>query len=550
MKLKEINDNSPLFSINTSYDSILNKNSISKDIRKIFRTNGIKLSDDISVIVEKAGIKWLIDDNITKQVYLAKLKFDKIVIYDNIHIGNQIVDAGLCVRCGACEPACPVDIIKFDNNALPYITNESLCITSCNRCLKVCPGEIVDYAQMDKEMFGQSPSPESITGLARRALVSYSNNEFIRKKGASGGFVTQLLVYLLENKIIDGALVLGSTHKNGYEIKPLVARTTEELIAAQKSKYVVVPFLQPLEEIENMEGNYAVVGIPCHIHSLRKYQKVSKKLRERIKLVIGLYCNVAFEPYLINDVLEFSGYKKEDVTEFEFRAGTWPGGVEITSKDGNIHKPLKFEDMKDTFNSLKLFYTAPRCNMCIDFSAEHADISVGDPWLRGRDGKYLFTDGRTTVLTRTKYGDKIVDMAAEAGYIDIREIPLKTWMVNFESHANYKRALVPKVIILRKIFRLPFPKYSKDVHPGKYLDYIPTLIKTIILYISGKSKFFRKIGLTLLQTKLAITFFRWNRKRKEKHFSDYYNKLEKFVEKVEPKAHIYNEKTSEFSEVN
>ena len=84
---------------------------------------------------------------------------DRPLIADNPHIGNQIVDRGLCVRCGACEPACPVDIIRFDaETKLPYITDEQKCIQSCTRCIKVCPGEEVDFGYLDQRMFGASPS--------------------------------------------------------------------------------------------------------------------------------------------------------------------------------------------------------------------------------------------------------------------------------------------------------------------------------------------------------------------------------------------------------
>lgn len=459
---------------------------------------------------------------------------------DNRHVVNQIVERDLCVRCGACEPACPVNIIgekkliQFNDQGYPYLTDEGLCIKSCTRCLKVCPGETVDFSKYDDEMFGIRPHPESITGIVKRAMVSFATDDEVRKEGASGGFVTQILSYMLDKKLIDGALVLGSSEEDqGWKPKPFIARTVEELKEAQRSKYVVVPFLTPLAELEKTKGYYAVVGLPCYIHALRKYQKVSKKMRERIKFTIGLYCNVVFEPYIFDDLCDFTGINKQDVVNFEFRHGTWPGGVVAQFRDGSVKKPLKFEEMKDTFNSLKLFYTAPRCNMCIDFSAEYADISVGDPWLRGPDGQYLFEDGRTTVLTRTEVGDELVRMAAADDYIQVLEIPLKTYMVNFEKNAKYKRDFVPKNITLRSLFRLPVPDYNRPISRGKWLSFLPVLLKISIL-LMAKFKWFRRIGLFLAQTKPAIAYLAWNRERKEKNFAAAYPKLERFVEKLIP----------------
>jgi coenzyme F420-reducing hydrogenase beta subunit len=97
----------------------------------------------------------------------------------------------------------------------------------------------------------------------------------------------------------------------------------------------------------------------------------------------------------------------------------------------------------------------------LDFSAEHADIAVGDPWLKGRDGKLLFTDNRTTVLVRTDIGDQVIRMAEAEGYIKLEQIDLKTYMVNFEGGARYKRSFLPKNILLRRLVGKPVPKYHR-----------------------------------------------------------------------------------------
>jgi len=379
-------------------------------------------------------------------------------------------------------------------------------------------------------MYAAEPHPDSVTGIARRALVSFATDDKLRFEGTSGGFVTQILLYMLDKRLIDGALVLGSSDNEGWQEKPFIARTRDELKRAVKSKYIATPFLRPLREMEEIEGNYAVVALPCYIHGLRKYQRVSKALRERIKLVIGLYCNVVFEPYLFDDVCEFSGFRKEDVVDFHFRHGEWPGGVYATMRNGDKRKILKLEEMKDEFNTLKLLYAAPRCNMCVDFSAEYADIAVGDPWLRGPDGKYLFEDGRTTVLTRTDSGDSIVQRAAAEHYINVEELSLKTYMVNFERSGRYKRDFVPKNIMLRQLLRLPVPQYFRPIGHGKIRGFLPLFIKLAILEMA-RFRWFRKVGVSIAQRKPVIAWLARNRMRKQKKFALAYPKLEKWVER-------------------
>ncbi len=452
---------------------------------------------------------------------------------ENPHVINEIVDTGLCVRCGACEPACPVDIIRFDaRTAYPYITEEESCIQACTRCLKVCPGGEVDFNKLDDEMFGRRPHPQSITGIVRGSYVSFSTNDEVRYKGASGGFVTEILTYMLDNKLIDGALVLTTTaDENGWREHAMIARTVEELRRAQKSKYLVVPALTPLAEMEKIEGTYAVVALPCYVHAIRKYQKVSPKLRKRLKYVIGLYCNVALEPNAYTDLCELKGIDFKDVTGLDFRFGDWPGGIHAAIKGGEPVKVLKHEEMKDEFNTMKLFYTPTRCNMCIDFSAEHADISVGDPWLRGPDGEYIYTDGRTTVLTRTDDGVKIVDDAVRDGYIKLEPIPIETYMVNFEKAARYKRDLVPYNIRLRRKLGLKAPEYSRPITQGLNMGLMKykKAVKANILHLLSRYKWIRKLGLRLAQTPPIILYFRWNRGRKARKFAQGYPAALEFV---------------------
>jgi coenzyme F420 hydrogenase subunit beta len=462
---------------------------------------------------------------------------------------NQIVERDLCTRCGACEPACPVDIIRFGDDRFPYITEMEACLQNCTRCLKVCPGEDVDFTMFDQKMFGVSPHPQSITGIVNRAFVSFATDHDLRKKATSGGFVTQLLIYMLDRGIIDGALVLGASDEDGrgWEEKPFIARTADELRRSAKSKYRAVPHLRPLAEMERIEGNYAVVALPCYAHALRKYQRVSPKLRKRLKLVIGLYCNVTLEPYLLDELCELHGVGTSDVADLQFRGGEWPGHPTATLRDGTTTRLLKLEEMKDEFNLLKQFYTPTRCDMCTDFSVEHADVAVGDPWLRGPDGRYLFPDDRTTVLTRTQYADKLLDAAAADGYLNLREIPLKTFMMNFEKSGRHKRDFVPANIEIRKRLGLPVPDYHREFPRPSARTYVRASLKLALGYLANY-KWFRKLGLRMAQLGPALAYFRWNRKRKERRYAEVFAKQEQFVQGIMPPSSQAERETSGFEE--
>jgi coenzyme F420 hydrogenase subunit beta len=61
-------------------------------------------------------------------------------------------------------------------------------------------------------------------------------------------------------------------------------------------------------------------------------------------------------------------------------------------------------------------YESEGCSVCVDYTAELADISVGSV---GSE------EGWSTVFARTKTGEEIVEGAVEKGYIEAKEIEPK-----------------------------------------------------------------------------------------------------------------------------
>ena len=443
--------------------------------------------------------------------------------HDNPHVVNEVVESDLCVRCGACEPACPFDIIRFNEQSYPYITDESECRVNCVRCLKVCPGATIDFNKLDDELYGQRPNPKSLAGVVKGSYVGFANRQEIRGVAASGGFTTGLLTFMLEHKLIDGALVLGAAVEGEeWGQKPFIARSAEELRSSVKSKYLAVPMLRPLAEIEEVEGNYAVVALPCYAQALRLYMKVSPKLRKRIKLIVGLYCNGVFEPELFRDLCRARGVAPEEVQNLDFRAGKWPGLLELQLKDGRKLPAVGQEEYKDAFNTLKLGYTPRRCDMCIDFSGEYADISAGDPWLRGADGNYLYPDGYTAVLVRTENGAALLQQAIDAGYLSVEDLPIETWMANFSASVKHKRADIPQFIEQQRRLGKPVPEYGRVVDATLSKKSLWQLRKGVMVDLRHRflqGRVMRRVILKLFELWPALVYFRWNRRRKAKSFA-------------------------------
>ena len=142
-------------------------------------------------------------------------------------------------------------------------------------------------------------------GNYRGVYFSYARDEAVRRGAASGGRVTGMLIHLLESGQIDGALVVGSTVVQGrVECKFTIARTRQELLASQGSKYHAVYFNRdavPL--IDDFDGRLAVVALPRDATLLHHLRQREPQVDRKVKLVIGLFCGHNSERQLTDHIV-------------------------------------------------------------------------------------------------------------------------------------------------------------------------------------------------------------------------------------------------------
>ncbi|MDI3484051.1 MAG: coenzyme hydrogenase subunit beta [Methanobacteriaceae archaeon] len=303
----------------------------------------------------------------------------------------------LCTGCGTCAAMCPLEnivmIINHEKGIYePMIDGEC---DECGLCLKVCPGIGVDFIDFNMQVFGREPN-DMLIGNYEGCYIAHSRDEKLRYNASSGGMITQILIHLLEEGLIDGALVTRMNPDRPLEPEPFIARTSEEVIEAMGSKYCPVPANIALKEILKVPGRYAVVGLPCHIQGVRKAEKISRKLRDRIVYHLGIVCNHTPSFKATEFLLERLGVDPDEVKSIRYRGEGWPGSLRVETKSGAILLP---EYWGSGFGQL---FVPERCRVCVDHMAELSDISFADPWLKEFEDE---KKGRTLLIVR-KYPDK------------------------------------------------------------------------------------------------------------------------------------------------
>ncbi|MBE6508170.1 MAG: hydrogenase [Methanobrevibacter sp.] len=153
-----------------------------------------------------------------------------------LDLRSNVIDVGACVLCGACEYACPDNLITIDDTK-PRMKGE--CSEDCHACFTVCPRTFI---------------PEDLRNDNSKAIGDFikvlSVKSLKHSQGQDGSIVTTLLDYLLTNKIITEALIVDKQDHLAW--KPY-AKLTSEIDAVVKSggtKYSVCPVFKPLMDME------------------------------------------------------------------------------------------------------------------------------------------------------------------------------------------------------------------------------------------------------------------------------------------------------------
>jgi coenzyme F420 hydrogenase subunit beta len=320
---------------------------------------------------------------------------------------EEIVSRGLCLQCGTCLSACPPACIELQRDEMSSyvpVIDIDRCI-KCGICVQVCPGIGVDFDGPDCSVPSGGCENNPYTGISSATYIGHAVDGALRSSSSSGGIVTALLHHLLQAGEIRGAVVVRGREGEPFLPDVRVVGSPAQLLDRAQSRYHPAALNTVLRDIGEPE-DCALVGLPCHVHGLKKYLRHCTSGRN-FALVIGLFCGINLRFDSLDFLARRSGRKVEDLTGVSYREGNWPGRAVLSFADGQ-----RIPVDKNLANHL---YAVPRCLYCIDHTNELADLSCGDAWLpellNGKDG------GWTAVIVRSERGRAALEAADSANSI-------------------------------------------------------------------------------------------------------------------------------------
>jgi coenzyme F420 hydrogenase subunit beta len=389
---------------------------------------------------------------------------------------EKVVRPGLCTGCGACVALdASGQAVMADTPCGPVpqfaaVTRLPVLAWDC------CPGKGLNYPDLYQHHYGALPN-NWLTGPTISVRTGHASDEAIRRNGASGGVLTRALIYLLEEKMIDAAIVVRQGVPFPEQARAVLAATRQEILDAAQSVYIPVATLDILNRLEPGK-RYAITCLPDQAAALRSLQLAGDARARQISFVLGPYTGTALYPAAIRSFLRSCGVNASDaITSLKWRAGEWPGYLEIKTASGRVIRSNKFY-----YNYLIPFFITQNSLQNMDFANEFCDLSVGDAW----SPKFEKAGGGHSVITtRSSAMEKIICEMTGKGLLavetvdELKATEMHGHMIDFKKRGGYIRNR------LRRFFGRPAADFGLKPSPLPASRIAVELVISTIFFLAG-----------------------------------------------------------------
>jgi len=359
----------------------------------------------------------------------------------------------LCCGCGMCAYLCPDSIEMEDVSSLgrrPKF-DTSLGDGGTRQALNVCPGVALISPQKNADQKGMISSLGQAWGNIFEIWEVHAADPDIRYKGSSGGAITALSLYCLEQAEMAGVLHTVVDCRKPYLNTISFSTDRDSLLAGTGSRYSPASPCEKLGDVEEASGMSVIVGKPCDIAAVHEVRKVTEKLDSKIGLTIACFCAGTPSTNGTLEMLRLMGVDNpDDLASLQYRGHGWPG---MTRANG-VNREYRELTYEQSWGGLQK-YRQWRCYICPDHTGEFADLAVGDPWYKEREQG---DTGRSLVLVRTPLGKKILDGAIAEGYLVAEKKDAEVLPASQPNLLQTRGRLWGQLLVL-KLLGVPCPDY-------------------------------------------------------------------------------------------
>lgn len=364
---------------------------------------------------------------------------------------NRVVESGNCTGCGACALLSPGVEMKLDGKGYmrPNVDLDLVDVSrmSATKFKQVCPGVGI---RARSAVPGGKVDP--VVGPYFSAWQSYALDENTRHAGSSGGVLTALTSWMLEQGKYSEFVGARAAPEAPSRTVPVRIMTRAEALESAGSRYGPVANASLFQA----EAGQGFIGKPCEASAVRQLLESSQS-PEIGPIVLSFFCAGTPSQTATDALAEEIVGKRAKIASLKYRGDGWPGRFMVRTADGRSGWRSYEESWGQTLGR----QLQTRCKLCVDGTGQDADVSVGDFWNVDGRGFPLFEDdgGNSVAIARTQRGHQLLVEAAAEGIIALDQVDLSRLTV-IQPLQRDRMSTIPGRLLGRRLAGKPVPRYT------------------------------------------------------------------------------------------
>lgn len=291
---------------------------------------------------------------------------------------------------------------------------ETLCST-CGLCqirawpakesFQSCVFEQGWLGKAERDLYGRERHVDNFDelafGITTERFVARLKPEL--KDAQWSGIITRIAQKAFETNLVEAVATLHRSKVDYFFPEPVLAQSTEAILASKGNKPVTSPTLKSLE-VAYQKGikRLLVIGASCHIHVLRDFQKRFPYLTDVEIFALGIPCVDNIKPKKLRWILSRISKSNETVRHYEFMQDFT---VHLKHESGEVEK-VPYFSLPQELSRSEVF--APSCMSCFDYLNSLSDLTVGYV-----GAPLVGEEKRQWILVRTEKGKTLLNLVRD-----------------------------------------------------------------------------------------------------------------------------------------
>jgi len=251
--------------------------------------------------------------------------------------------------------------------AFPGSLDKHLC-SSCGLCMtdnwtpeegsQSCVFKTGWLGQKEIDLFGRERSltdlDEASFGIVRERLVGCIKEPV--PGAAWTGVITSIAKKAFESGLVEAVMTLHRGESYHFSPDPVLACSTDEILAGSGNKPVLSPVLRSLgEAYEKGIKKLLVIGAGCHVHALRDFMKRFSYLKDMDIFIVGIPCVSNVIQKKLREIMMLFTKSPDTVRHYEFMQDYT---IHLKHEGGRIER-LPYFSIPREFTGIN--FVAPSC---------------------------------------------------------------------------------------------------------------------------------------------------------------------------------------------